>query len=83
MTAAIGIVMTGHIVAGRLEDQRLVGELLRYPSDTGDLDSLSAVPGRELVAMLAEQVATLVGSGRQAVDAIGLADPGIIRNGVV
>ena len=83
MTAAIGIVMTGHIVAGRLEDQRLVGELLRYPSDTGDLDSLSAVPGRELVAMLAEQVATLVGSGRQAVDAIGLAVPGIVRNGVV
>ncbi len=83
MTAAIGIVMTGHIVAGRLEDQRLVGELLRYPSDTGDLDSLSAVPGRELVAMLAERVATLVGSGRQAVDAIGLAVPGIVRNGVV
>ena len=83
MTAAIGIVMTGHIVAGRLEDQRLVGELLRYPSDAGDLDSLSAVPGRELVAMLAERVATLVGSGRQAVDAIGLAVPGIVRNGVV
>ena len=83
MTTAIGIVMTGHIVAGRLEGERLVGELLRYPSDTGDLDSLSAVPGRELVAMLAEQVATLVGSGRQAVDAIGLAVPGIVRNGVV
>ena len=33
MTIAIGIVMTDHIVAGRLEDQRLTGKLLRFPAD--------------------------------------------------
>ncbi len=31
MTTAIGVVMTGHIVTGRLEDQQLTGKLLRYP----------------------------------------------------
>ena len=31
MTTAIGVVMTEHIVAGRLEDHRLVGEPVRYP----------------------------------------------------
>ena len=31
MTTAIGVVITEHIVAGRLEDQRLAGKLLRYP----------------------------------------------------
>ena len=31
MTTAIGVVMTSHIVAGRLENQRLTGKPLRYP----------------------------------------------------
>ena len=50
MTTAIGVVMTEHIVAGRLEDQRLTGNLLRYPENTDELDALSSVPGGELVA---------------------------------
>ena len=56
MTIAIGIVMTDHIVAGRLEDQRLTGKLLRYPEAADDLDALSAIPGSELVEMLAAQI---------------------------
>jgi hypothetical protein len=31
MTTAIGVVMTEHIVTGRLEDQKLAGQVLRYP----------------------------------------------------
>jgi hypothetical protein len=45
MTTAIGVVMTDHIVAGRLEDQRLTGKLLRYPEATEiDLDALIGDP---------------------------------------
>ena len=33
MTTAIGVVITNHIVAGRLEDHRLVAKPLRYPTD--------------------------------------------------
>ncbi len=83
MTTAIGIVITDHIVAGRLEDQRLTGKLLRHPESADDLDALSAIPGSELVEMLAAQIAELAGGGQGPVDAIGVAVPGIIGHGVV
>jgi len=83
MTTAIGIVMTDHIVAGRLEDQRLTGALLRHPEAAEDLDALSAIPGSELVEMLATQIAELAGGGQRPVEAIGVAVPGIISHGVV
>jgi predicted NBD/HSP70 family sugar kinase len=83
MTTAIGVVMTEHIVAGRLQDQRLAGQLLRYPENVDELDALSAIPGSELVELLATQIATLAASEAIPVDAIGVAVPGIIRNGVV
>jgi predicted NBD/HSP70 family sugar kinase len=83
MTTAIGIVITEHIVAGRLENQRLSGKPLRYPDDPAILDALSAIPGSELVDMLAAQIAALANNGAGPVDAIGVAVPGIIRHGVV
>jgi len=83
MTTAIGVVMTDHIVAGRLEDLRLAGDLLRYPSETDELDALQAIPGSELVELLANQIATLAAAETVPVDAIGVAVPGIVHNGVV
>jgi predicted NBD/HSP70 family sugar kinase len=83
LTTAIGIVITDHIVAGRLEDQRLTGKLLRNPEGADDLDALSAIPGSELVEMLAAQIAELAGDGHGPVEAIGVAVPGIIGHGVV
>ena len=83
MTTAIGVVMTEHIVAGRLEDQRLTGSLLRYPGDNAELDALTAIPGGELVEIMAEQIATLAGSSQQPLDAIGVAVPGVVRHGIV
>jgi predicted NBD/HSP70 family sugar kinase len=83
MTTAIGIVMTDHIVAGRLKDQRLTGTLLRYPGDANDLDALSAIPASELVDLLATQIATLTSDSPAPVEAIGVAVPGIISRGVV
>ncbi|MGA3346993.1 MAG: ROK family protein [Terracidiphilus sp.] len=83
MTTAIGIVMTDHIVAGRLEDQRLAGERLRYPEAADDLDAISAIPGSDLVETMAAQIAALAGEGQAPVEAIGVAVPGIISHGVV
>src|SRR5580692_9073832 len=83
MTTAIGVVITEHLVAGRLQDQRIVGKLIRYPIETHELDALSAMPGSEMVELLASQIETLVGTEATAVDAIGVAVPGIIRQGVV
>jgi len=87
MTTAIGVVMTSHIVTGRLEDQRLTGKLLRYPSDPELTNELDAIPGGELVEILAEHIGALAGggagSGAGKADAIGVAVPGIVRSGVI
>jgi len=83
MTTAIGVVMTEHIVAGRLQDNQLTGKLLRYPVDSCELDALWAIPGSELVEILASHIATLAAEDEEQVEAIGVAVPGIIRYGVV
>ena len=83
MTTAIGVVITEHIVAGRLQDSRLTGGTIRYPEDLDELDALSAMPGSELVELLATQIETLAKTETAPVDAIGVAVPGIIRHGVI
>jgi predicted NBD/HSP70 family sugar kinase len=83
MTTAIGVVITEHIVAGRLQDQRLSGDPIRYPEDIEELDALAALPGSELVEILATQIETLSRREPVPVDAIGVAAPGIIRHGVI
>jgi predicted NBD/HSP70 family sugar kinase len=83
MTTAIGVVMTEHIVAGRLEDHQPVGTSVRFPSDAEEVDALTAIPGREIVAILARQIAELAGQGGNRIEAIGVAVPGVVRHGVV
>jgi predicted NBD/HSP70 family sugar kinase len=83
MTTAIGIVITDHIVAGRLEDHRLIAKPLRYPTDPDEPDALAALPPTELVEMLAGQIAYLAKADPRPLAAIGVAVPGIVRNGVV
>jgi predicted NBD/HSP70 family sugar kinase len=83
MTTAIGVVITEHIVAGRLQDQRLTGKPLRYPVNIDEVDALMGLPGSELVELLAARIETLAAAEAEPVDAIGVAVPGIIRHGVV
>jgi len=87
MTTSIGVVMTEHIVAGRLTgslgQQKLEGELLRYPQDETESEALIGVPPSELYDLLASQIIPLIAEGKGSVSAIGVAVPGIVRNGVV
>jgi glucokinase len=83
MTTAIGVVITEHIVAGRLQDQRLSGEPIRYPEDATEVDALAAMPASDVCALLAGEIETLAQRATEPVDAIGVAVPGIIRHGVV
>ena len=83
MTTAIGVVLTEHIVAGRLEDQKLTGSTLRFPADIKELDALISIPGSELVEKIAEQIAVLTKENAGPVDGIGVAVPGVVRNGIV
>ena len=87
MTTSIGVVMTEHIVAGRLTgglgEQKLEGERLRYPVDPEESEALIGVPVTEIYELLASQIAPLVASSPDPVAGIGVAVPGIVRNGVV
>src|ERR1700760_4943891 len=83
MVIAIGIVITGHISAGRLEDNRLVDAPLRYPVDTTELDAPAAGPSGELLDIMTDQIERLAGKDASSVDAIGVAVPGIVRYGII
>ncbi len=87
MTTSIGVVMTEHIVAGRLTgplgQQKLEGERLRYPTDELEAEALIGVPASELYDLLASEIAPLIAASSEPVSAIGVAVPGIVRNGVV
>ena len=83
MLTAIGIVITGHISSGRLEDNRLVGAPLHYPSDTTEIDALCAIPCSELLEIITGHIEQLAGKGTSGADAIGLAVPGIVRHGII
>jgi predicted NBD/HSP70 family sugar kinase len=79
--------MTEHIVAGLLVgplgEQKLHGELLRFPADHSETESLIGLPAGELYELLLSQITPLIAAASEPVAAIGLAVPGIVRNGVV
>src|ERR1700744_4833846 len=83
MSTAIGVVMTEHIVAGVLVDQKPTGKSLRYPDARDEAESLASLPGSDLIQVLVEKVTALTSSVNTPVDAIGVAVPGVIRHGVV
>jgi predicted NBD/HSP70 family sugar kinase len=83
MTTAIGVVITDHIAAARLEDQRLAGKMLLSRDEPDSMDALAATPDRELVAFLAGLIESLASGNAGPIDAIGVAVPGMVRSGVV
>lgn len=83
MALAIGVVVTEHIVAGRLADHQPAGTFVRFPSDESEVDALSSLPGSEVVEILANQISSLVAQGDGNVEAIGVAVPGIVRHNIV
>jgi glucokinase len=88
MAKTVGVVMTEKLVAGLLEDHRVVGELRHFPEhssagpDPEENGGLIELPADAVAELVCEQIATLapVGSG---VEAAGIAVPGIVRNGVI
>ena len=83
MTTAIGVVITDHIAAARLEDQKLAGKVLLSRDEPDSMDELAATPESELVAFLAGLIESLASGTPGPVDAIGVAVPGFVRSGVV
>jgi glucokinase len=88
MAKTVGVVMTEKVVAGLIEDHKVVGELRRYPEqsshehDPDQTGGLIEMPAAALAEMLCDHIAALAPAG-SGIEAVGIAVPGIVRNGVI
>ena len=81
MAYGIGIIITERIAAAAVSDDAISGLLRVYPEDSSITDSLQGVPAETIVRTTLEQVQQIELTGTPT--HIGLALPGIVRNGVV
>ena len=82
MVKTIGVVMTESIRSGFLEDHKVTGAIRRFPENMDESNGLIEVPGDALGEVICDEIRALIPEGA-TVDAIGVAMPGIIRNGIV
>jgi glucokinase len=81
MPRSIGVVMSEHIALGVVEGDRVVGQVVRYPPECSGADAIRSLPADELVRVQADEIKALAEG--ESVDTIGLAYPGIVRNGAI
>lgn len=72
--------MAERVVAGLLQDHQVVGKVREYPADIDETHGLIELPADALCQIICEQVLALGGEG---IEAVGIALPGIVRNGVI
>jgi glucokinase len=82
MARTIGVVMAERVVAGLMEDHKLAGAVGHYPEDQEETGGLIEIPADALCEIISDQIAALVPQG-VTVDTVGVAVPGIVRNGVI
>jgi glucokinase len=81
MPRSIGVVVSEHIAWGIVEGDSVVGAISSYPREGSGADVLHAMPVDELVGRVADEIKALAEG--EPLEAIGLAFPGIVRNGVI
>jgi glucokinase len=82
MAKTIGVVMTEAIRSGIIEDHKISGATRRFPENMDESNGLIEVPADALCVSICDEIRALVSNGEQ-IEAVGVAMPGIIRNGIV
>ncbi|MBB5345002.1 ROK family protein [Tunturibacter empetritectus] len=82
MAKTIGVILSERISAGLVVDRKLVGPVRRFPEDHDDEDALVEQHTEALVETIANQV-LLAADGAKDITAIGVALPGLVKDGVV
>src|ERR1700730_18213256 len=82
MAKTIGVTLSEQILAGLVVDHKLVGELQRFPADEDERDALVEMHTDALVQTICEQVVAAA-DGENDLTGVGVAVPGLIKNGVV
>src|SRR5689334_18871223 len=81
MALTVGVLAMDHIAAGVVDGNQIVGTVRSFPVGGGGNDSLSALPPDQITRAIAQLVDDA--SHGQAVEAVGVGFPGVIRNGIV
>jgi glucokinase len=82
MAKTIGVILSERISAGLVVDNKLVGELQRFPDEHENDDALVELHTDALIETICAQV-TRVADGATDLFAVGVALPGLVKNGVV
>jgi predicted NBD/HSP70 family sugar kinase len=82
MAKTIGITLSEQVLAGLVVDHKLVGELQRFPENEDERDALVEMHTDALVQTICEQVVAAA-NGENDLAGVGIAVPGLIKNGVV
>jgi len=78
----LGILLTGRIAIGVIEDQSPCSSVYHFPENPEETSSLLDMPLEGLISLVCEHAAQAIGQCGP-IDAIGVALPGIVHNGVV
>ena len=82
MAKTVGVVISDRVVAGLVVDHKLVGPLRMFPESEDNETGLVELHTDALIKAVCERV-VLVANGSKDLTAVGVALPGVIRNGVV
>jgi glucokinase len=81
MARSIGVVVSEHITLGVVDENHIAGAISRYPSNGSGADQIRAMPTDDLIQVQADEIKALAEG--EPIDVVGLAFPGIVRNGVI
>jgi len=81
MARTLGVALTDRIAVGMVEDNRVIGEIRRFPEDEDDFEVFQSMPADEIAEVLCRQIGPSVRDSGLTVVGVGL--PGIVRNGVI
>jgi len=82
MAKTIGVVLSERVTGGLVIDHRIEGPLRSYPESMDDESALVELHTEGLIKVITDEV-MLVRGGYTDIAAVGVALPGLIRNGVV
>src|SRR5215475_15293706 len=82
MARSVGVTLSEQVLAGLVVDHKLVGGLQRFPKDENDREALIDMHTDALVETICEEVVQ-VANGDKALASVGVAVPGLVKNGVI
>jgi glucokinase len=81
MAKSVGVVLAERVIVGLIDDHK-VSALREYPEDASEFNGLVEIPSEDLCDIICNQIVALVPENEN-IEAVGVALPGIVRNGVV